>query len=67
MNALVKSFQVLQDDIRKRNESALTADSIKALASIADILVGEGYLQIVIKVLMKIRKYLPYLKRRSRN
>ena len=42
MNALVKSFQVLQDEIRKRNESAPTADSIKALASIPDILVSKG-------------------------
>lgn len=39
MNVLVKSFQALQDDISRKNETAQAADSIKALASIADVLV----------------------------
>ncbi|KAF8352355.1 hypothetical protein F5887DRAFT_25532 [Amanita rubescens] len=38
MNVLVKSFQSLQDDLSRRNETAQAADSIKALASVVDIL-----------------------------
>ena len=41
MNVLVKSFQALQDDISRKNETAQAADSIKALASIADVLVRK--------------------------
>ncbi len=41
MNVLVKSFQALQDDIGRRNETAQAADSIKALASITDVLVRK--------------------------
>ena len=45
MSTLIKSFQDLQNDISRRNETA-AADSIKALASIADILVSkDGDLQ----------------------